>query len=156
MAMTLKSPAFADGQRIPEKYTGEGQDLSPPLEWSDPPEGTKTLALLCDDPDAPRGTWDHWLLWNVPAALRKLPEGVPDRERLPDLGGGVQGANSWPKIGYGGPMPPPGHGTHHYHFILYALDAAMDLKPGANKAALQKAMKGHILAEARLVGTYSR
>jgi len=156
MAMTLKSPAFADGERIPEKYTGEGQDLSPPLEWSDPPEGTKTLALLCDDPDAPRGTWDHWVLWNVPAALRKLPEGVPNRERLPDLGGTVQGSNSWPKIGYGGPMPPPGHGTHHYHFVLYALDAAMDLKPGANKDALQKAMKGHILAEARLMGTYSR
>ena len=156
MAMTLKSPAFADGQRIPKKHTGEGQDLSPPLEWSDLPEGTKTLALLCDDPDAPRGTWDHWVLWNVPAALRKLPEGVPNRERLPDLGDAVQGSNSWPKIGYGGPMPPPGHGTHHYHFVLYALDAAMDLKPGANKDALQKAMKGRVLAAARLIGTYSR
>ena len=156
MAMTLKSPAFADGERIPEKYTGDGQDLSPPLEWSGTPEGTKTLALICDDPDAPRGTWDHWVLWNLPAALRKLPEGVPNRERLPDLGSAVQGSNSWPKIGYGGPMPPPGHGTHHYHFVLYALDAAMDLKPGTAKAALQKAMKGHILAEARLVGTYSR
>jgi hypothetical protein len=156
MAMTLTSPAFRDGERVPKRYTGEGQDLSPPLEWSDPPEGAKALAVICDDPDAPRGTWDHWLLWNLPPTLRKLPEGAPARERLADLGGAVQGNNSWPKIGYGGPMPPPGHGTHHYHFVLYALDAGLDLAPGANKAALQKAMKGHVLAEARLVGTYSR
>jgi len=156
MAWTLKSPAFADGSRIPVKHTGEGDDRSPPLEWTDPPEGTKAFALICDDPDAPRGTWDHWLLWNLPGALRQLPEGVPATEALPDLGGAVQGSNSWPKIGYGGPMPPPGHGTHHYHFVLYALDAALDLEPGAAKAALQEAMKGCVLAESRLMGTYSR
>ena len=156
MAFALTSPAFTHDARIPKQYTGEGQDLSPPLEWAATPEGTKAFALICDDPDAPRGTWDHWLLWNLPAALRKLPEGVPTTKTLPDLGGAVQGANSWPKIGYGGPMPPPGHGTHHYHFVLYALDQVLDLAPGANKAALQKAMKGHVLAEARLMGTYSR
>ena len=156
MAWVLKSAAFQDGGRIPVPYTGEGKDLSPPLEWSGPPEGTQSFALICEDPDAPRGTWDHWVLWNLPATVRKLPEGVPPRERLPDLGGAVQGNNSWPKIGYGGPMPPPGHGTHHYHFILSALDTTLDLKPGSNKAALQKAMKGHVLGEARLVGTYSR
>ncbi|MCX5649632.1 MAG: YbhB/YbcL family Raf kinase inhibitor-like protein [Planctomycetota bacterium] len=154
--MKLTSPAFANGARIPVRHTGEGDDRSPPLEWTDPPEGTKSFALICDDPDAPRGTWDHWLVWNLPATLRQLPEGVPTTKTLPDLGGAMQGNNSWPKIGYGGPMPPPGHGTHHYHFVLYALDAPLDLAPGANKAALQKAMKGRVLAEARLMGTYSR
>jgi len=156
MTFELTSPAFGAGERIPKKYTGEGEDASPPLEWTDPPEGTLAFALVCDDPDAPVGTWDHWLIWNLPADLSKLPEGVPTRETLPNLGGARQGNNSWPKIGYGGPMPPPGHGTHHYNFCLYALDTVLDLAAGADKAALEKAMKGHILAEARLTGTYSR
>ncbi|HUS44823.1 MAG TPA: YbhB/YbcL family Raf kinase inhibitor-like protein [Phycisphaerae bacterium] len=156
MTFELTSPVFGAGERIPKKYTGEGEDTSPPLEWTDPPEGTLAFALVCDDPDAPVGTWDHWLIWNLSADSRKLPGGVPTQQTLPDFGGARQGDNSWPKIGYGGPMPPPGHGTHHYNFVLYALDTVLDLAPGANKAALQKAMKGHVLAEARLTGTYSR
>ena len=154
--MKLTSPAFANGARIPVRHTGEGEDRSPPLEWTDPPEGTKAFALICDDPDAPRGTWDHWILWNIPADRAKLPEGVARTETLPDLGGARQGRNSWPKTGYNGPMPPPGHGTHHYHFVLYALDTVLDLKPGADKKALLAAMDKHILGKAKLTGTYSR
>jgi len=156
MTFTLTSPAFENDDRIPKQYTGEGTDASPPLQWTDPPEGTKSLALICDDPDAPVGTWDHWLIWNIPADRRQLPEGVQATETVPDLGGACQGNNSWPKIGYGGPMPPPGHGVHHYHFLLYALDQALELAPGADKAALLAAMEGHILAEAKLTGLYSR
>jgi len=156
MAFALTSPAFKPDDRIPAKYTGEGADVSPPLEWSDPPEGAKSFALICDDPDAPMGTWDHWLLWNLAGDLRKLPENVAKTETVAALGGARQGKNSWPKIGYNGPMPPKGHGTHHYHFDLYALDTALDLKTGADKKALLAAMKGHILGKATLMGTYSR
>jgi len=156
MTFTLTSPAFGNNERVPKQYTGEGTDASPPLEWSDPPEGTQSLALICDDPDAPVGTWDHWLIWNIPADRRQLPEGVPTTETVADLGGACQGNNSWPKIGYGGPMPPPGHGVHHYHFVLYALDQTLELAPGARKDDLLAAMKGHILAEAKLTGLYSR
>ncbi len=156
MTFTLTSPAFAGGDRIPKQYTGEGADSSPPLEWADPPEGARSLALICDDPDAPAGTWDHWLIWNIPADRRNLPEGVPATETVTDLGGACQGNNSWPKIGYGGPMPPPGHGVHHYHFALYALDQTLELAPGADKQALLAAIEGHILAEAKLTGLYSR
>ena len=156
MTFTLTSPAFANGERIPKQYTGEGTDSSPPLEWTDPPDGTQSLALICDDPDAPVGTWDHWLIWNLPADRPNLPEGIPATETVADLGGACQGNNSWPKIGYGGPMPPPGHGVHHYHFRLHALDTALELAPGADKAALLDAMEGHILAEAKLTGLYSR
>ena len=156
MTFELTSPAFGAGERIPKKCTGEGEDTSPPLEWTDPPEDTLAFALVCDDPDAPVGTWDHWLIWNLPADSRKLPEGVPTQQTLPDFGGACQGNNSWPKIGYGGPMPPPGHGTHHYNFVLYALDTTLDLEAGADKRALLKAMANHILTEARLTGTYSR
>jgi hypothetical protein len=156
MAFALTSPAFKPDDRIPAKYTGEGADVSPPLEWSDPPEGAKSFALICDDPDAPMGTWDHWLLWNLAGDLRKLPENVAKTETVAALGGAQQGKNSWPKIGYNGPMPPKGHGTHHYHFDLYALDTALDLKTGADKKALLAAMKGHILGKATLMGTYSR
>ena len=156
MTFTLTSPAFKEGERIPVKYTGEGADLSPPLEWAEAPAAAKSFALICDDPDAPRGTWDHWIIWNIPGDRRKLPEGVARTETLPELGAARQGKNSWPRIGYNGPMPPPGHGTHHYHFVLYALESALDLKPGADKKALLAAMKSHILAQAKLVGTYSR
>jgi len=156
MAFALTSPAFKPDDRIPAKYTGEGADVSPPLEWSDPPAGAKSFALICDDPDAPMGTWDHWLLWNLAGDLRKLPENVAKTETVAALGGARQGKNSWPKIGYNGPMPPKGHGTHHYHFALYALDTALDLKTGADKKALLAAMKGHILGKATLMGTYSR
>jgi len=156
MAMTLTSNAFDAGTRIPTEYTGEGKDISPPLAWSHVPDGTGALALVCDDPDAPVGTWDHWLLWNLPADTRKLPAGVPKIATLSDLGGAAQGRNGWGKIGYGGPMPPPGHGNHHYHFVLYALDARLDLAPGANKQALMQAMEGHVLGQADLTGLYRR
>ena len=158
MAFALTSPAFKNDERIPKTYTGEGKDVSPPLAWADPPAGTQSLALICDDPDAPRGTWDHWLIWNLPADLRQLPEGVPQTETVADLGGARQGRNSWltHNIGYRGPMPPPGHGTHHYHFALYALGTTLDLKAGADKKTLQKAMQGHVLGEGKLIGTYSR
>ncbi|KPJ71274.1 MAG: hypothetical protein AMK72_10845 [Planctomycetes bacterium SM23_25] len=156
MTFTLTSPAFKNDERIPKQYTGEGTDASPPLEWTDPPQGTQSLALICDDPDAPVGTWDHWLIWNIPADRRSLPEGVPATETAADLGGARQGNNSWPTIGYRGPMPPRGHGVHHYHFRLYALDRMLELAPGAKKDDLLAAMKGHILAEARLTGLYSR
>lgn len=156
MPFALTSPAFKDGERMPRDYTGEGKDMSPPLEWTAPPEKTRTFAIICDDPDAPVGTWDHWLIWNLPGDLRKLPENVAKTETLPDLGGARQGKNSWPKIGYNGPMPPKGHGTHHYNFVIYALDAPLDLKPGAVKKDLLAAMKGHILGQAKLTGLYSR
>jgi len=156
VAMTLKSDAVKNNERIPQRYTGDGEDASPPLEWSDPPAGTKSFALVCDDPDAPVGTWDHWVLWNLPGTLRKLPEGVTKTERPADLGGAIQGNNSWPRMGYNGPLPPQGHGTHHYNFVLYALDATLNLAPGSNKKALLAAMKGHVLGQGKLTGTYSR
>ena len=156
MAFTLTSSAFDNDGRIPEQYSGEGKDQSPPLEWSDPPEGTQAFALVCDDPDAPVGTWDHWLLWNLPGDRRDLPEGVPTTDTVADLGGAAQGKNGWGNVGYGGPMPPPGHGDHHYEFALYALDAELDLAPGADKGALMKAMEGHVLGKAELTGLYSR
>jgi Raf kinase inhibitor-like YbhB/YbcL family protein len=156
MTFSLASTAFGNNDRIPVAYTGEGRDASPPLEWGEPPAGTKTFALVCDDPDAPAGTWDHWVLWNLPGNLRRMPEGVAKKEALPELGGALQGKNSWPKTGYNGPLPPKGHGTHHYHFVLYALDAALDLPAGSNKKALMEAMKGHVLGQGKLTGTYSR
>jgi hypothetical protein len=156
MTFSLTSSAFSPNERIPPKYTGEGADVSPPLAWGEPPAAAQTLALICDDPDAPRGTWDHWLIWNIPGSLRALPEGISKKDSPPEVAGAVQGSNSWPKVGYYGPMPPPGHGTHHYHFTLYALNKTLDLKPGANKKALLAAMKGHVLAEGKLTGIYSR
>jgi Raf kinase inhibitor-like YbhB/YbcL family protein len=151
--MTIGSPAFAEGKPIPKKYTCDGQDISPPLKWSGVPAGTKGLALICDDPDAPAGTWTHWVLWNMPPSTPELPEGVP---RDPELPGGLkQGQNDWPKTGYGGPCPPPGK-AHIYVFKLYALDAALDLSTAADKGALENAMKGHILAQAKTIGTYGR
>ena len=156
MTFSLTSSAFGLNERIPPKYTGEGADVSPPLAWGEPPAAAQTLALICDDPDAPRGTWDHWLIWNIPGSLRALPEGISKKDSPPEVAGAVQGSNSWPKVGYNGPLPPPGHGTHHYHFTLYALNKTLDLKPGANKKALLAAMKGHVLAEGKLTGIYSR
>jgi len=156
MAFTLTSPAFQHGNRVPVPYTGEGSDVSPPLAWSAPPEGTKTFALVCEDPDAPSGTWVHWVLWNLPGTLRSLPENVAKTETVPALRGARQGRNSWPKTGYNGPLPPKGHGVHHYHFTLYALDAELDLKAGSDKKALTAALEGHILGRATLMGTYTR
>jgi len=152
MALKLTSSAFSEGELIPKRYTCDGQDTSPPLSWTGVPAGAKTLALICDDPDAPAGVWDHWIWFNVPATLTGLPEAVPRTETMP--GGGLQGRNSWNKIGYGGPCPPGG--THRYFFKLYALDAELGLKAGANKKDVEKAMQGHILAETQLMGRYKR
>ena len=149
MPLEVKSSAFAAGGTIPRKYTGEGTDVSPPLSWSNVPEGTKEFALICDDPDAPRPTpWVHWVLYKIPASVRELPEG--------SSGGAREGRNDFGNRGYGGPMPPPGHGVHHYHFKLYALDTELDLPPGATKDQVLAAMRGHVLAQGELVGTYQR
>ncbi len=160
MAMQITSTAFADGQPIPRKYTGDGADVSPPLSWSDVPPGTAELCLVCDDPDAPTPEpWVHWVLYGIPPQRSSLPEGVPPDLQLPQLGGALQGRNSWTTgrtIGYRGPAPPRGHGAHHYHFRLYALDAPLRLQPGADKATLLRAAQPHILAQARLTGTYER
>lgn len=160
MTIKITSPAFAEGQRIPKQYTGEGTDASPPLVWEKLPGGTLELALICDDPDAPTPEpWVHWVLYKIPAAERGLPEGVAKGERLTTPVGALQGKNSWPSgqtIGYRGPMPPPGHGTHHYHFMLYALRSKLDLGPGTDKKTLQTKMSGLVLGQGRLTGTYSR
>ena len=146
--LTVSSSAFANGEAIPRKYTGEGEDTSPPLSWEGAPEGTKSLVLICDDPDAPRAEpWVHWVLFNIPAGTTWLKESSR---------GGSEGKNSWGKPGYGGPMPPPGHGTHHYHFKVYALNSTLSLKAGAAKEEVLAAIEGHVLARGELVGTYER
>jgi Raf kinase inhibitor-like YbhB/YbcL family protein len=153
MPFELTSIAFAPGQPIPQKYTCDGQDISPPLQWSDPPQGTQSLALICDDPDAPVGTWVHWVLYNLPAEARALPEAVPPDAELSD--GSRQGKNGWGNLGYGGPCPPGGS-THRYFFKLYALDTVLDLEAGASKKQVLQAMEGHILAQTEVMGVYSR
>jgi len=157
MKITLESPAFAPGKPVPKRYTGEGEDISPPLKWSGVPKEAKELALICDDPDAPRPEpWVHWVIYKLPANLTELPENVSKQASPARPAGAVQGKNSWGKIGYGGPMPPPGHGVHHYHFKLYALDAVLDLPPGLTKDDLLKKIRPHIIAEGELIGTYQR
>ena len=151
--MEVMTSAFQAGQTIPTKYTCQGVDISPPLQWSGVPAGTKDLALICDDPDAPAGTWVHWVLYNLPVTATDLAENVPPLETLPS--GAKQGINDFRRVGYGGPCPPPGK-PHRYYFKLYALDAALLLKPRATKQELLRAMEGHVLAEARLSGTYQR
>ncbi len=153
--MQVTSSAFQEGETIPKKYTGDGSDLSPPLRWTGAPAGTKSLAIICDDPDAPAGTWVHWVLFNLPADTRELEEGVPTKETLPN--GARQGKNSWGSnnIGYRGPSPPPGK-PHRYFFKVYALDAMLDLAAGADKAQLEKAMKGHVLGQGQMMGKYGR
>ena len=160
MAIQLTSTAFGEGERIPAKHTGEGEDVSPPLAWSGVPEGTKELALICDDPDAPTPQpWVHWVIYKIPADCQGLPEGVAKTPRLEEPAGALQGANSWPSgqtIGYRGPMPPPGHGVHRYFFRLYALSASLAIEPGLDKGTLLEKMSRHILDEGHLMGTYER
>jgi Raf kinase inhibitor-like YbhB/YbcL family protein len=153
MSIELTSKAFQPGLTIPKPYTGDGADRSPPLAWSEPPAGTRSLALICDDPDAPRGTWVHWVLFNLPAPTRELAEGVPTTETLGN--GAKQGQNDFGNLGYGGPAPPKGK-PHRYCFKLYALDVAVDLPAATTKAQLMDAIKGHVLAEGQLVGNYGR
>jgi Raf kinase inhibitor-like YbhB/YbcL family protein len=150
--MQITSSAFRDGEAIPRTYTCDGEDVSPPLSWSGAPEGTKSFALIADDPDAPVGTWVHWVVYNLPAGLTSLPEGVEVAER--PQAGGIHGITDFRRLGYGGPCPPGG--THRYFFKLYALDTVMDLPAGSTKKKLLQVMEGHILAEAQLMGTYSR
>lgn len=149
---TLSSPAFAHESAIPTLYTCAGDDLSPALEWTDPPAGTQSLALIVDDPDAPVGTWVHWVVYNIPPDARGFAEAYSAAAEPTD--GSRNGENGWRKVGYGGPCPPSG--THRYFFNLYALDTALDLDPGATASQLLKAMEGHILAQAALMGTYSK
>ena len=150
--MKITSTAFEEGDLIPRQYTCDGEDISPPLEWADLPEGTQSLALICDDPDAPSGTWVHWVVFNIPAPTSELPEGFPGEEELPD--GTRQGRNDFRRIGYGGPCPPGG--THRYFFKLYALDTFLDEAPGITRDELLEAMEGHILVKSELMGRYRR
>jgi Raf kinase inhibitor-like YbhB/YbcL family protein len=150
--MKIESSQFAEGNMIPPKYTCDGKDISPPLAWRDFPAGTKSFALISDDPDAPVGTWVHWVLYNIPPDYNELEENIKPEKEFKN--GMMQGSNSWPRIGYGGPCPPSG--THRYFFKLYALDKMLDLKPGVTKEQLLKAAAGHILAEAQLMGKYKR
>lgn len=153
MALEIKSLAFESGSAIPRQYTCEGKDVSPPLSWKDSPAATISFALISDDPDAPMGTWVHWVIYNIPGTSDHLSEGVPPSENLSD--GTRQGFNDFPSIGYGGPCPPPGK-PHRYFFKLYCLDTKLNIKGKVTKEALLLAMKGHVLAEASLMGIYKR
>lgn len=158
LSLEITSDAFAHEGAIPAKFTCVGdsasslKDVSPALSWGEPPAGTQTFALIMDDPDAPNGTWDHWILFNIPASSRGLPESVGANATLPD--GSVSGSNSWGRMDYGGPCPPSG--THRYFFKLYALDEMLAISPGATKGELEKAMVGHILAQGELMGTFAK
>jgi Raf kinase inhibitor-like YbhB/YbcL family protein len=150
----LTSILIAHEQPIPVRYSCDGEDVSPPLDWGDPPAGTQSFALIMDDPDAPGGTWDHWILFNIPADMRGLEENLPITGKNQEPGSIFVGNNSWGRADYGGPCPPGG--THRYFFKLYALDTTISLLPGVTKQELLSAMEGHILGEAELMGTYSR
>jgi Raf kinase inhibitor-like YbhB/YbcL family protein len=153
MAFSLSSSDFQNGAMIAKNFTCDGADVSPELSWSDAPKGTEEFALIADDPDAPVGTWTHWVLYGVKSETHSLPQNVSKVDQLPD--GGMQGRNDFRKIGYGGPCPPPGK-PHRYFFRLYALDAKLSLKPGASRQELEQAMKGHVLGQAELMGKYGR
>jgi len=151
MAFQITTTAFRDGGSIPKKFACDGPDVSPALSWSDPPAGTKSLAIIADDPDAPGGMWVHWVLYDLPPDTRKLPEGLAKGRELPN--GALQGRNDFGKIGYNGPCPPRAS-EHRYFFKLYALDSKTGLKAGATKSDLERAMKGHILAQTQVIGKY--
>jgi len=153
MSLQMSSAAFSSGEAIPKKFTCDGPDVSPQLKWNDPPANTQSMALIMDDPDAPGSTWVHWVLYDLPANTRELPEGVAKQEQLSS--GARQGRNDFEKTGYGGPCPPPGK-PHRYFFKLYALDNKLNLKSGATKVELERAMKSHVLAQAELIGKYGR
>lgn len=153
MTLQVASTAFSEAQKIPLTHTGDGADTSPPLTWTGGPAGVTSWALICEDPDAPRGLWVHWVLFNLPGKAQQLAGGIPQQATLE--GGALQGVNDFGKLGYGGPAPPPGK-PHRYFFKLYALDRQLDLPSGATRSQLLSAMQGHILAEAHLMGTYGR
>lgn len=153
MPLNLRSPDFPSGEMIPKQFTCDGADNSPAFEWSDPPAGTQSFAFLADDPDAPAGTWVHWVLFDLPASVRALQQNVPRKEELAD--GSRQGRNDFGKIGYGGPCPPAG-APHRYFFKIYALDTKLNLKPGATKKDVERAKQGRVLAEGEWMGRYGR
>ena len=149
MTIEVSSPAFESGATIPKRHTGEGEDVSPPLRWSSLPQGTKEIALICDDPDAPtQKPFVHWVAYKIPADRRGLPEGSTE--------GALEGINDFGGVGYDGCMPPRGHGVHHYHFKVYALETELDAPAGLSKDELLAAIEGHVLDEGELVGTYER
>lgn len=153
MALQLRSPDFTSGGTIPKQFTCDGADISPSLEWSDPPAGTQSFALITDDPDAPVGTWVHWVLFDLPAKARALAQNLPKKEEMAD--GSRHGRNDFGKIGYGGPCPPLG-APHRYFFKIYALDTKLNLKAGATKKDVERAQQGHILAQGEWMGRYGR
>ena len=156
-ALELTSSCFGHGGRIPTEHTLDGLNVSPDLSWDTPPEGTRSFALVCEDPDAPTSKpFVHWVLFDLPARFTELPEGVLKDAKPRDLSGASQGTNDFGHFGYDGPAPPPRHGTHHYHFQIFALDRFLDLHAGCRKADVMRAMKGHVLAQGELIGTYSR
>jgi Raf kinase inhibitor-like YbhB/YbcL family protein len=162
MTISITSTAFADGDRIPARYTGEGEDISPPLAWSGLPAGTKELVIICEDPDAPTAEpWVHWVIYKIPACLQGLPEGIPQKARLKSPTGVFQGLNSWstpskPSVGYRGPLPPPSHGIHHYHFTICALDTKLIIDPSVSAKMLIAEFRDHVLEMGCLTGLYSR
>jgi Raf kinase inhibitor-like YbhB/YbcL family protein len=150
--ISLSSAGFGEGQAIPSRFTGEGADVSPPLNWGEPPAGTRELALIMDDPDAPTSEpFVHWVMYKIPAGTRSLAEGAGNSTAMAE-----EGVNSFGNARYNGPMPPKGHGVHHYHLKLYALDQPVTLAAGVTKEALLAAMRGHVVAMGELVGTYER
>ena len=153
MSFQISSSAFSEGGMIPKKFTCDGPNVSPQLSWKDAPAATQSFALIMDDPDAPVGTWVHWVLYNLPANAQELPEGVEKQEQ--PANDALQGRNDFRKIGYGGPCPPAGK-PHRYFFKLYSLGTKLDLKAGVTKADLERAMKGHILGQGQLIGRYGR
>jgi Raf kinase inhibitor-like YbhB/YbcL family protein len=153
MGITITSTAFSAGKSIPVKFTGQGKNISPDLAWSGAPASVKSYVLVCDDPDAPAGTWVHWTMWNIPPSATSLPEGVTPDATL--LDGSIQGVTSSGRHGYGGPMPPKGN-AHHYYFRMYALDTLLTLDASASRAQLDGAMRGHVLSQGQLMGTYQR
>lgn len=153
MAFRLTSPSFQANEAIARKYTCDGTDVSVPLDWTDPPQGTKSFTLMVEDPDAPSGTWVHWLIYDIPPNVRQLEEGIPAEAVLDD--GSKQGVNDFRNIGYGGPCPPRGP-AHHYVFKLYALNAMTHLKPAAGREDLLRALSGHVLEQTSLTGLYKR
>ena len=152
MTLKLTSSAFIEKGNIPDKYTCKGKNISPPVTWEEAPEGAKSFTLICDDPDAPGGTWDHWILLNIPSAQTHLAEGIAARSQFEN--GSRHGKNSWGRNDYGGPCPPSG--KHRYYFKIYALDTLLDLPAGATKKEVEHSMKGHILSEGQLMGYYQK
>ena len=152
-AFVLKASAFQTGGQIPGQYTCDGQNLSPALSWTEPPPGTQSFVLIAEDPDAPGGAFVHWVAYDLPGSVRRVPEGVPKAGEI--KGGGRQGLNDFPGTGYGGPCPPPGK-PHRYFFRLYSIDRKLNLQAGPTRTDVEQAMKGHILGQAELMGRYRR